>query len=123
MELIAVPARAAVLTDGDGVGGELALSHRASGLGRGLELDERVVLVDPDGEFHDATVVDIEFELEDTRYVLELGARLPPEQVRDRLAVPGLSDARAGVGTDDAAGTADLDTVLELLARLRDERR
>lgn len=107
MELIAVPVRAALLTDGSTPGGEFALAHSDCGLSRGLELDEQVMLVDPDGEFHLATLVDFEFTLEDTTYVLELGVRLPPEAARARLA-----------GSDGQDGTA---TVLDLLARLRDD--
>lgn len=109
MELIAVPMSAAVLTAGVGVGGEFVLHHSASGLARGLELDEPVVVVDPDGEFHSAVVVDIEFGLEDTHYVLELGVRLPPETVRERLA--GTAEEPAGEG---------MGQVLDLLGRLRD---
>lgn len=110
VELIAVPVRAAVLTDGPGVGGEFVVSHSESGLTRGLELDEQVVVVDPDGEFHAASVVDVEFSLEDTHYVLELGVRLPPDTVRERLS---------GVDTGAPAGD-DLGALLDLLGRLRD---
>lgn len=109
MELIAVPVRAGLLTDSPGAGGEFVVSHSDTGLGRGLELDEDVVVVDPEGEFHAARVVDLEFGLEDTHYVLELGVRLPPENVRDRLA---------GAPAEPAE---DLGTVLDLLGRLRDE--
>ena len=108
MELIAVPVRADVLTDGPGVGGEFVIAHTESGLARGLELDEQVVVLDPEGEFHAARVLDVEFSLEDTHYVLALGVRLPPETVRARL-------------TDSApAAGEDLGTVLDLLGRLRD---
>lgn len=112
MELIAVPVRAAVLTDGPGAGGEFVVSHSASGLTRGLELDEQVVVVDPDGEFHAACVVDLEFSLEDTHYVMELGVRLPPDTVRARLA--------DGDGGAAAADDQDLGALLDLLGRLRD---
>lgn len=114
VELIAVPVRAAVLTDGPGAGGEFVVSHSDSGLTRGLELDEQVVVVDPDGEFHAASVVDLEFSLEDTHYVLELGVRLPPETVRERLA-DGAGDGGAAVGDGQ-----DLGALLDLLGRLRD---
>ena len=108
MELIAVPVRADVLTAGPGVGGEFVVAHSDSGLSRGLELDEQVVLVDPEGEFHSAQVVDLEFSLEDTHYVLALGVRLPPDTVRARL-------------TDSApAPGEDLGALLDLLGRLRD---
>ena len=107
MELIAVPVRAALLADSSG-SGEFVVSHSDTSLTRGLELDEQVVVVDPDGEFHAARVVDLEFGLEDTHYVLELGVRLPPENVRDRL-----NDAPADP-------SEDLGTLLDLLGRLRD---
>lgn len=110
MELIAVPVRAALLTDGVGVGGEFVVSHSESGLTRGLELDEQVVVVDPEGEFHAARVVDLEFSLEDTHYVLALGVRLPPDGLRARI-----SDQAASVDQD-------LGPVLDLLGRLRDRR-
>ena len=109
MELIAVPVRADVLTDGSGVGGEFVVAHSDSGLTRGLELEEQVVVVDPDGEFHAARVVDLEFSLEDTHYVLSLGVRLPPDTVRARLG-----DATPAAGQD-------LAPVLDLLGRLRDD--
>ena len=108
MELIAVPVRAGVLTDAPGVGGEFVVAHSDSGLSRGLELDEQVVVVDPEGEFHAARVVDHEFSLEDTHYVLALGVRLPPDAVRGHLHG----------GTTDR--DADLGELLDLLGRLRD---
>lgn len=114
VELIAVPVRAALLTDGPGTGGEFVVSHSDSGLTRGLELDEQVVVVDPDGEFHAARVVDLEFSLEDTHYVLELGVRLPPDTVRARLAGGG-PGTEAGLPAGD-----DLGALLDLLGRLRD---
>lgn len=110
MELIAVPVRAALLTDGPGAGGEFVVSHSGSGLTRGLEVDEQVVVVDPDGEFHVACVVDLEFDLEDTHYVMELGVRLPPETVRARLADIGAA----------TSPERDLGPLLDLLGRLRD---
>ena len=114
MELIAVPVRAAVLTDGPGAGGEFVVSHSASGLTRGLELDEQVVVVDPDGEFHAACVVDLEFSLEDTHYVMELGVRLPPDTVRARLAV-GLLIAVFDVALESFShGTPDDPELAEL---------
>lgn len=110
MELIAVPVGAARLTGSATPGGEFVVSHSASGLARGLELDEEVVVVDPDGEFHAALVVDLEFDLQDTHYVLELGVRLPPETVRQRLAEAADRPADRGLGD-----------VLDLLGRLRDD--
>ncbi len=114
MELIAVPVSAALLTDGRGVGGEFVVAHSESALTRGLEPDEQVVIVDPDGEFHAAEVVRIEFDLSDTHYHLELGVRLPSHVVRDRLAItPG---TRRREGRD----WVDVRDVLDLLGQLRD---
>ena len=95
MELISVPLSAALLTGGRGVGGEFVVSHRESALTRGLEPDEHVVVVDPDGEFHAAQVVDIEFDLTDTHYVLELGARRDTNRRRGRARRPGPAPAPA----------------------------
>lgn len=105
MELIAVPVRAALL--GDRSGNEFVLSHSDCGLGRGLDVDEQVVVLDPEGEYHAAVVVDLEFTLEDTTYVLELGARLPAETARARLS--GAPEPEPGTSA-----------VLDLLAALRD---
>ena len=59
-------------------------------------------------------VVDLEFGLEDTHYVLELGVRLPPDTVRARLA-------GAGPGTEAGPPAGhDLGALLDLLGRLRD---
>ena len=113
MELISVPVSASLLTGGRGVGGEFVVSHSESALTRGLEPDEQVVVVDPEGEFHAARVVGIEFDLTDTHYVLELGVRLPPHVVRDRLASGGSSAEATG-------GRVEERDVLDMLGRLRD---
>ena len=59
-------------------------------------------------------VVDVRFELTDTHYELELGVRLPPHVVRDRLA--GVRDARRREDRD----WVDTGDVLDMLGQLRD---
>ena len=113
MELISVPVSAALLTGGPGVGGTFMVAHSESALARGLDHGEQVVVVDPDGEFHAAEVVDIRFELSDTHYELELGVRLPPHVVRDRLARTPGTRRREG-------DWVDVGEVLDMLGRLRD---
>ncbi|MBF4163630.1 hypothetical protein [Nocardioides acrostichi] len=130
MEMVALTTRAVHLTRGDGRGGTLVISHRDSQLRRGLEIDEELVLVDPDGEFHAATVVELHFELEDTLYVLRLGARLPPEHVRRLWERDGNPHSDQGADSEpDSESDTDSDSdsdsereLLAMLARLRDER-
>lgn len=73
----------------------LAVSHVASGLSRGLEQGEYVVVHDPaDGVDFTATVADIHFELEDTVYRLELGTRITADEAADWLAPTVPDDGR-----------------------------
>ncbi len=92
--------------------GEVRISHVRSGLKHGLDVDEEIVLHCTDGELVAATVIDLEFDLEDTFYVLELGVRLPPLQAAVRLGAesPDAADLEGPVGTQD---------LLELLGDLR----
>lgn len=67
----------------------VVLAHRASGLARGLEYGERVLLhtgEDSGEEYRTAVVADIDFDLEDTHYRLVLGGRVPAELARERAA-------------------------------------
>lgn len=88
--------------------GRVRVAHSSTSLSHGLEPHEAVVLAGSDGEQHLAVVADIEFELEDTVYVLEVGARVPPETA-DRLV--------AGAG--EPAGEEGVTAVVELLGQLR----
>ena len=92
--------------------GEVRISHVRAGLQRGLELSEDLVVHCTDGEFVAATVIDFEFDLEDTYYVLELGTRLPPLQAAVLLGAesPDEADLRGPVATQD---------LLDLLGDLR----
>ena len=65
----------------------IAVSHVAAGVPRGLEPGEFVVVHDPvDGSDFTATVVDIDFELHDTVYRLELGTRITSDEAAEWLA-------------------------------------
>ena len=62
----------------------VVLAHRESGLGRGLEYGERVLL-HTGGEYRTAVVADIDFDLEDTNYRLILGGRVPAELAQEKI--------------------------------------
>lgn len=91
--------------------------HSSTGLRRGLEPGERVILRDAaDGEYYSARVVDLDFDLEDTHYRFEVGVRLPADLALERLA----DDAAHAAGARIAAGTDDgMDELLALLAEAR----
>ncbi|MCL8027662.1 hypothetical protein [Nocardioides bruguierae] len=91
-------------------GADFVLRHSETALGRGLEPGEVVMLVDPEGEYHTATVLDLRFELEDTVYVLRRDARVPPEQVRDRMlhVAPRAPEEGSPPGPDDERSVVDL---------------
>lgn len=94
--------------------GSLRVSHVQAGLARGLDEGEPVLLHDPaSGAHHTAVVVDVDFELEDTTYRLELGSAITAEEATEwMLPVEALPDDR--VTTRD---------IVELLAELRRSRR
>lgn len=62
----------------------LAVSHASTGLRRGLEYGERV-LVRSNGSYRTAVVADISFTPEDTNYRLILGGVVPTQVAEDRL--------------------------------------
>lgn len=65
----------------------LRVSHAASGLERGLEPGEHLLLHDPAADQHfTAVVADIAFEADDTSYRLEIGTRITPAEAAERLA-------------------------------------
>lgn len=108
MQLVAVPFALADVAQR----GEVRVSHVRAGLSHGLELHEDVVVQCADGEFLAGRVVGFEFELEDTLYLMELGVRLPVDDVAQRLG--GERDAAPEV--DRPITTAD---VMDLLSDLR----
>ena len=64
----------------------LVISHSSTALTRGLDHGEPVVLQTDKGELYAAEVIDIGFWPEDTVYTLALGARLPEDLARERIA-------------------------------------
>ena len=86
----------------------LDVAHSMLGLSRGLEPGEQLVLHDRAGEFHAATVADITFTLDDTHYVLTVGARLTAEMAEQRR-----------LGLQTGSEDADLHDVVDLLGDLR----
>lgn len=88
----------------------LRVGHVGSGLTAGLDRGEHVLVHDPaTGADHTAVVVDIDFELEDTTYRLELGTRITAAEAAEWL-LP--ADDRPA----DRVTTRD---IVELLSALR----
>lgn len=67
----------------------LAVSHVEQELSRGLEPGEHVLVHDAHAdEYFSAVVADVEFELADTSYRLELGGRITPAEAAEWMAPP-----------------------------------
>jgi hypothetical protein len=87
----------------------LGISHRDHALGRGLETGEHVLVHDPRADEHfRAIVADVEFELDDTSYRLEIGGRITADE-----AVDWLAPSRG----DDHLSTGEIVALLEELRR------
>ena len=87
----------------------LGVSHREHCLDHGLEPGEHVLVHDPVADEHfRAIVADVEFELHDTSYRLEIGGRITADEADEWLAPP--------------AGDGRLTTV-EIVALLEELRR
>jgi hypothetical protein len=84
----------------------LVLAHSDSGLDRGLEYGERV-LVNTGAEYRTAVVADIDFTLEDTQYRLVLGGRVPPELVEEKV----------GTSAPAVSGRVSVHDIADMLAR------
>jgi len=83
--------------------------HGEQHLPRGLDPLERVVIQDSlTGEYYAGTVADVQFEVDDTDYRVEIGVRLPEDLALDRLT--GMTNATRILGTQRVA---------DLLADLR----
>jgi len=100
-----------VVRPGTAHGEQLDVPHSSTGLSRGLDHGEQVVVLTDDGEYHAAEVVGLDFEPEDTIYTLRIGARLTPELAAERLSDVALDADRDGVHR-----------VVDLLGELRDRR-
>lgn len=67
----------------------LGVSHRDHYLSRGLEPGEHVLVHDPLADEHfRAVVADVEFELDDTTYRLEIGGRITADEADEWLSPP-----------------------------------
>ena len=91
----------------------VVLAHSATGLGRGLEYGERVLLHTGGDEYRTAVVADIDFSLDDTEYRLILGGQVPAE----------LALERAGSPAPTVSGRVSVHDVADLLARSGASRR
>lgn len=63
----------------------LVVAHQETGLSRGLEYGERVLVLDG-SEYRTAVVVDLDFDLHETHYRLVLGGRVPARLAAKTLA-------------------------------------
>lgn len=76
----------------------LGVSHRDHYLTRGLEPGEHVLLHDPLADEHfRAVVADVEFELDDTSYRLEIGGRITADEA-DEWLNPSAGDEHLTTG-------------------------
>ncbi|HEY0890342.1 MAG TPA: hypothetical protein VGE38_12085 [Nocardioides sp.] len=87
----------------------VVLRHTDTSLRRGLEPGEEILVRDPRLGYFAATVADIDFELADTVYRVELGVRLSIHEAAERALRPMVVGA-APVGRQE---------LLDLLGQLR----
>ncbi len=88
----------------------LVVGHSQTALSRGLEPREQVVLRTADEDHYAAQVSSIGFELEDTVYTFDVGARLPEDLALERVR-----------GLDAEAHDLSLHELVDLLGDLRDQ--
>jgi hypothetical protein len=86
----------------------VVLTHSDSGLARGLEHGERVLLHTGE-EYRTAVVADIDYDLADTHYRLILGGRVPTD----------LALERAEATSPSAPGRVSVHDIAEMLADSR----
>ncbi|MFC7496442.1 MULTISPECIES: hypothetical protein [unclassified Nocardioides] len=86
----------------------LVVGHSLTGLTRGLEPRESVVLLTHDGDYYAAQLRGIEFELDDTIYTFAVGARLPENLALERVQ-----------GLDPTKHDLSLHELVDLLGELR----
>jgi hypothetical protein len=89
----------------------LVVGHSLTGLTRGLDPKEPVVLRTSDADHYAARVRSIEFELEDTIYTFEVGARLPEDLALERIS-----------GLDPKRHDLSMHEMVDLLGELRNQR-
>lgn len=88
--------------------GSVRVSHLESGLGRGLDLGEQLVVCDPSSGLHvTATVADVDFELEDTTYRLALGREITAGEAAEWLTA-GESNQVPRLSTRDVTALLDI---------------
>jgi hypothetical protein len=83
----------------------LSVAHAATGLARGLEHGERVLVLSA-GEYRTAVVADIDFSLDETHYRLVLGGPVPADTAEACLV--GEIDVRATSGRVSVHHVADM---------------
>jgi len=86
----------------------LVVGHSLTGLTRGLEPREQVVLRTATGDHYAAQVQAVEFEIEDTVYTFDVGPRLPEDLAIERVN-----------GLDPQAHDLSLHELVDLLGELR----
>lgn len=89
----------------------LAVAHADTGLTRGLELGERI-LVRSSGDYRTAVVADIDFTADETHYRLVLGGRVPADLAEARL----VGEVNV-VSNGASAGRVSVRDVADMLAR------
>ena len=89
----------------------LVVGHSLTGLTRGLDPKEPVVLRTSDADHYAAQVRSIEFELDDTIYTFEVGARLPEDLALERIG-----------GLDPKRHDLSMHELVDLLGELRNQR-
>lgn len=85
----------------------VVVAHGATGLTRGLEQREAVVLHTVDGDYFAAQVSGIDFDIEDTFYTFDIGARLPEDLALERVQ-----------GLDPDAHDLGLHEIVDLLGEI-----
>jgi len=86
----------------------IVIAHSQTGLDSALDVGQRLVVTDLDGEFHGAEVTAVGGDGADPEYHLRIGARLPVDVAAQRLT-----------DTDTEPENAGVQEVVDLLGELR----
>lgn len=89
----------------------VVVGHSLTGLTRGLEHRESVVLHTAEGDYYAARVGGIDFDFDDTIYTFDVGARLPEDLAQERVE-----------GLDPSVHDLSLHELVDLLGELSDGR-